>query len=166
MPWRRATFPGEYELEDGDSILRRANSLMQRHRVFLAGAFRQASASEAKAAGDDLPVLTEIVTDTAGTADAQPATERAIEDGRPIAPERVEALARELLFERLPVQRQALAEELTAWLDNELPQVIMRVLDGVTDQLVTQVTAEARAALLPRLQAAIESESQSSQDAG
>ena len=75
-------------------------------------------------------------------------------------------MARELLFDRLPRQRQALAEELSAWLDDELPQIVLRVLDGVTDQLIEQVTAEARAALLPKLQMVIEDQSQPPRDAG
>jgi len=159
-----ATSPKEYEL-DGDSILQKANNLMQRHRVFVAGAFRHTAASEAKAENDDLPVLTEVVTGITDESATPQAIEQAIADSRQIAPERVEALARELLFERLPTQRQALADELVSWLDHELPLVVMRVLDGITDQLVIQVTAEARAALLPRLQAALDTESQSSQDA-
>jgi hypothetical protein len=104
---------------------------------------------------DDLPVLTEVVD---GSADLLVAGMPSDSAPPILAPERIDALAREMLFERLPVQRQALADELTSWLDGELPQVIMRVLDGITDQLVAQVTAEARAALLPRLQAALEAE--------
>lgn len=126
-----------------DDLIVRADSLMRR-RTFVAGGVRTTSMAE----GDDLPVLTEIVTGPL----VAPASEQAI------PPERIEAMARELLFERLPLQRQALAEELTAWLDAELPQVVMRVLDGVTDLIVAQVTQEARAALLPRLQAALEAD--------
>lgn len=130
-----------------EDILDKADALMRRRRVFVAGA--AADTLSAADEADDLPVLTEVV---AAIPPPDPAATLTI------APDRIETLARELLFERLPAQRQALADELAGWLDAELPQVVMRVLDGVTDQLVAQVTAEARAALLPRLQAAVEAE--------
>lgn len=123
-----------------DDLIVKVDSLMRR-RVFVAGGAQVAEV-------DDLPVLTEIVT----APFVAPAGER------PVSSERIEALVRERLFERLPDQRQALAEELGTWLDRELPQVVMRVLDGLTDLMVAQVTEEARAALLPRLQTVLEIE--------
>ncbi len=142
-------------MNHGDDLLQQANQLMRRHRSFVAGGAQSAVAEAPSTDRDDLPVLTEVVEepversalDSTGVG-SQPA----------IAPERIEALALEMLFERLPVQRQALAEELAKWLDSDLPEVIMRVLDGITDQLVAQIAEEARAALLPRLQAGLEEE--------
>lgn len=99
---------------------------------------------------DDVPILTQVV---AGT--LLPEADKA---PQPIPPDRVEARARELLFDRLPVQRQALADEMAAWLDAELPRIVQRVMEDVTGQLVAQVTAEARSTLLPHLQAALEAE--------
>jgi hypothetical protein len=133
-------------MADSDDILSQADRLMKRHRVFVAAGARAPEPERAATESEELPVLTEVVEGSTAPAPAL------------LAPERIEAMARELLFDRLPVQRQAIADELAAWLDDELPQVVMRVLDGITDQLVTQVTLEARAALLPRLQAAIEAE--------
>lgn len=135
-------------MAEGKELLEKADALMRRHRVFVAGGAHTAAVPTAPEA-EDIPVLTEVVPAKATAAELPPS---------PLAPDRVETLARELLFERLPIQRQALAEELAAWLDAELPQVVMGVLDGITDQLVAQVAAEARAALLPRLQAALEAE--------
>lgn len=125
-----------------DDLLGKADALMRRHRVFVAGAPQQQNLLR-EAESDDLPVLTEVV-------DANAAQAAAVAD--------LEARMREMLFEHLAVQRAALGEELAAWLDTELPRVVMSVLDGVTDQIVAQVTAEARAALLPRLQSALEAE--------
>lgn len=133
-----------------DDLLGKADALMRRHRVFVAGAPEQKSLLADE--GDDVPVLTEVV-------DAAAAT--------PLAPaDEIEAKARELAYGLLAAQRGALAEELAAWLDTELPRVVMAVLDGVTDQIVAQVTAEARAALLPRLQAALETEAHDTPAAG
>lgn len=138
-------------MADGDELLDKADALMRRRRVFLAGGASSVVESDTAAADiDDLPVLTEVVAGLAVAEDSAPVPA--------IPPDRIESLARELLFERLPAQRQALADELAAWLDAELPPIVLRVLDGVTDHLVAQVTAEARAALLPRLQAALEAE--------
>jgi hypothetical protein len=123
-----------------DDLMEKADALMRRRRVFVAGAPEQKSLL-AEDDGDDVPVLTEIVDPAARPAAPGPR-------GRPD----------DLRFDRLANQRQALAEELAAWLDTELPRVIMAALDGVTDQIVAEVTAEARAALLPRLQAALEAE--------
>jgi hypothetical protein len=141
-------------MNHGDDVLQQANQLMRRHRSFVAGGAQPTMPETPPTDRDDLPVLTEVV---------ESAEQALLDSSGPesvptVAPERIEALAREMLFERLPVQRQALAEELATWLDNELPQVIMRVLDGITDQLVAQIADESRAALLPRLQAALEEE--------
>ncbi len=140
-------------MNHGDDVLQQANQLMRRHRSFVAGGALP-TMPEPPTDRDDLPVLTEVV----DGADIPLLALPGAESPPTVAPERIEALARELLFERLPAQRQALAEELAAWLDSELPQVIMRVLDGVTDQLVARIADESRAALLPRLQAALEAE--------
>jgi len=49
----------------------------------------------------------------------------------------------------------ALSQELEDWLDMHLTEAVLRVLDGVADQLVARITQEARQDLLPRLQAAL-----------
>ncbi len=145
-------------MDESDRVIEQADSFMRRHGI------AAAPTDKGGAQDDGLPVLTDII----GTALA-PTPEPAPPQAPPapmLPPDRVEALAREMLFDRLPGQRQALAEELAAWLDDELPQIVLRVLDGVTDQLVDQVTAEARTILLPRLQMIIEDQSQSSRHAG
>jgi uncharacterized FlaG/YvyC family protein len=52
--------------------------------------------------------------------------------------------------------RAALARELEIWLDEKLPEAVLRVLDGLSDQMINQVAAQARLELLPRLKSALE----------
>lgn len=47
------------------------------------------------------------------------------------------------------------AREIDNWLDLNLPDIVLRVLDGVADQLILQVGDQARKDLLPALQAAL-----------
>jgi hypothetical protein len=144
-----------------DSLIDQANKLMRR-RVFVASGAQPpappppepAPAIEPPAIEiDDLPVLTEVFVPEPEVPPIE------VPPPEPVIPqEAIDARAMELVQAQLPFQRQAVADELAAWLDSELPQVVMRVLDGVTDQIIGQVTAEARAALLPRLQDALETD--------
>ena len=107
-----------------DDLLQKADALMRRHRVFVAGATAQ---DEAAAVHEDVPVLTEIVDpDVAGVPVAN-----GVEIG---------------------ALRHALAHEIENWLDVELPQHVMRVVDGITDQLVSQLSLQIRSELLPKLE--------------
>jgi hypothetical protein len=130
-----------------DDLIDKADTLIQRRRIFVAGGgVRQPETHVTTTEASELPVLTEIVDASWPPAPVEP----------PIPPVHIDALAKALLQERLPVQQQLLADNLAGWLDTELPQVVMRVLDGLSDQMITQVTTEARASLLPRLQAVLE----------
>ena len=103
----------------------------------------------------ELPVLTEIVDAELPTPVAEPVPEVVV----PVIPaERVEALARAMLAELLPTRQQQAADAVGSWLDGELPKIVMRVLDGLTDHIVAQVTADVRASLVPALQTALEAE--------
>jgi hypothetical protein len=42
-------------------------------------------------------------------------------------------------------------KELSRWLAEELPQAILKVTDGVADQLMKELTDQAEKQLLPRL---------------
>jgi hypothetical protein len=117
-----------------DDLLQKADALMHRRRVFVAGASVQEEAFVANAA-DDIPMLTEVVDPVLLTAPA-------------IEPPPTIDVA-EL--------RNAMAVELEAWLDEQLPQHVMRVLDGITDQLIIQLSLKSRAELLPKLQQILES---------
>lgn len=124
-----------------DNVIDKADSLMRRHRAFAGGEAGATGAAPAKMPEDDLPVLTEVV----GEATAATPAVRDIEE-----------LLRERLAAALPQQRELLRRELATWLDEQLPQLVMRVLDGVSDQLVAQINTQARMTLLPKLQAALE----------
>ena len=107
-------------MAEDDDLLEKADALMSRHRVFVAGA--SASPGDEDIDHDDIPVLTEVV-----QAAGAPAVD-------------------------LAELRNAIAFEMEAWLDEELPKHVLRVLDGLTDQLIIQLSLQARAGLLPKLQ--------------
>lgn len=107
-----------------DDLLQKADALMRRRRIFVAGA---ATTDAAPESDDDVPLLTEIV-----APDGLPETTSATVD--------------------VAAMRAALVAELESWLDESLPAHVQRVLDGVTDQLIIQLSARAREELLPRLQ--------------
>lgn len=145
-------------MDESERVIAQADNLMRRHGLVAT------PPAGGDTDDDGLPVLTDIVAPVAAISPPDPALPES--PAAPILPpDRVDALAREMLFDRLPRQRQALAQELAVWLDDELPQVVLRVLDSITDQLIEQVTAEARAILLPRLQMVIEEQSQPSRHA-
>jgi hypothetical protein len=129
-----------------DDIIDKAYALMRRHRAFVAGdaiAAVPPAPTSAGGASEDIPVLTEVV----------------MADRATVAPggADLEAQLRERLAAALPQQRELLRRELAAWLDEQLPQVVLRVLDGVSDELIAQVNTQARTTLLPKLQALLDS---------
>ena len=105
-----------------DDLLHKADALMRKHRVFVAGA------TPDEEPADDVPVLTEVI-------------------GPDAIPEAATTTAVDIA-----ALRGALALELETWLDQELPQHVLRVLDGITDQLIIELSLKARSELLPRLQ--------------
>lgn len=79
---------------------------------------------------DDIPILTEIVTDCqAALATAPPHMQEHLD---------------------------ALREELALWLEQELPHAVLKVTDGLADQLMGELTHQAEKNLLPRLIARID----------
>ncbi|MDO8786665.1 MAG: hypothetical protein Q7J42_01140 [Sulfuritalea sp.] len=109
--------------DDTVDLLRKADALIRRTRVFVAGS--PTLATETAATDDDLPVLTDIVTEhEAALATAPPHMQQHLD---------------------------ALREELSRWLDEELPQAVLKVTDGLADQLMGELTHQAEKNLLPRL---------------
>jgi hypothetical protein len=108
-------------------IMDQADALIRRHRVFVAGDGGQTAAAlgEPNHADDDIPVLTEIVSDTGGSLATAPA--------------------------HMQQHLEALREELSRWLNDELPQAVLKVTDGLADQLMAELTHQAEQKLLPRL---------------
>jgi hypothetical protein len=144
-----------------NDVIDKADSLMRRHRAFVAGDMPAAAIPQESvlsgvapaptfqnaAEPEDLPLLTEVVTSIEEAALPAPASD-------------IETLLRERLAAALPQQRELLRRELALWLDEQLPQLVMRVLDGVTDQLVAQINTQARMTLLPKLQTALEADTE------
>jgi DNA-binding transcriptional regulator YbjK len=130
-------------MNESDPLLQKADALMQRHRSIAAN-------TAATSAADDVPVLTEIVTaerrsvDRGTSPDSAPKLDEAA----------VEALVRERLDKVLPNLRRQVAHELDAWFDEQLPKIVMSLLDGFTDRLVGQISAQARGDLMTWLQTA------------
>ncbi len=115
--------------EGDDDLMHKADALMRRRRIFVAGANDADGARElaaAEAAEEDVPLLTEVV-------------------GAEAVPEPGPAAD-------IAALRLALATEIESWLDRDLPSHVQRVLDGITDQLILQLSEKARGELLPRLQ--------------
>lgn len=107
-------------------VITQVDALINRHRA----------SSTAVLSEDDLPVLTEIV------------DRQSVEVPNSIGPAPVS--------DPQLAARAALARELELWLDEKLPDAVLRILDGLSDQLITQVAAQARLELLPRLKAALD----------
>jgi hypothetical protein len=108
---------------DTDDVLRKADALIRRTRVFVAGA--SPDVLQVPPPEDDLPVLTDIVTEhEAALATAPPHMQQHLD---------------------------ALREELSRWLEQELPQAVLKVTDGLADQLMGELNHQAEKKLLPRL---------------
>ncbi|MCF8150127.1 MAG: hypothetical protein K9K30_06820 [Burkholderiaceae bacterium] len=106
-------------------LLQKADALIRRTRVFVAGSSLEKPDVMQAAAEEDLPILTDIVTeDEAALATAPPHMQRHLD---------------------------ALREELSRWLDQELPQAVLKVTDGLADQLMGELTHQAEKNLLPRM---------------
>lgn len=109
--------------DNTEDVLRKADALIRRTRVFVAGS--EPEAGPTAPPEDDLPVLTDIVTEQeAALATAPPHMQQHLD---------------------------ALREELSRWLEQELPHAVLKVTDGLADQLMGELTNQAEKNLLPRL---------------
>lgn len=118
----------------GTDVMAQADALMRRHRVFLAGGSSPTPAHANPDPAtvpreDDLPVLTDVV---------------ALEDTTGFA-------LKNAVDHSLALRQEQLAEALTQWLDEELPQAVLRVMDGFSDKLIAELVTRAQTELLPRL---------------
>ncbi|MBI5898930.1 MAG: hypothetical protein HZB40_06875 [Rhodocyclales bacterium] len=127
-------------MEDSTTdLLLKADALMRRTRSYVASrppstppaetatatAHLPAETAIDAAVDDDVPVLTEKVTDS----------EAALATAPPHMQEHLDALR----------------EELALWLERELPDAVLKVTDGLADQLMGELTHQAEKNLLPRL---------------
>lgn len=116
--------------DDTSEILLKADALIRRSRTYVAGLPATQSQSPLAPPDDDLPVLTEIVTEhDVALATAPPHMQQHLD---------------------------ALREELSLWLEQELPHAVLKVTDGLADQLMGELTHQAERNLLPRLLARLD----------
>lgn len=124
-------------------LLRKADALIRRTRIYVAGSPPQPP--QTMPPDEDLPTLTDVVSEReAALATAPPHMQQHLD---------------------------ALREELSRWLDQELPQAVLKVTDGLADQLMGELTHQAEKNLLPRLIARLDGtaarfEDEKSRDSG
>lgn len=130
-------------------LLDKADALMRR-RSFVAGSGSANAGPEPSAAPlddsavEDLPVLTDIVDD-------EPAV---IEAGTPSQLD-IERAVRQRVEQLLMERQVLLAREIERWLDEQMPQLVIRAMDGITDHLVALLANRAKDELLPLVDGAL-----------
>lgn len=130
--------------DDTTHILDQADALIRRHRVFVVAPRpdENVTSTDAETAAPaeagihhthsepELPLLTEIV------------------------------MLDEITSPSLETQHaHAIHEEIMRWLDEELPGAVLKITDGLADQLVQKLTHQAENELLPRVLARLETPS-------
>jgi hypothetical protein len=120
-------------MAQGDDILSQADALMRRHRSFVARGDASAPSAmplaENGLADGDIPLLTEIVEIATGPSENEGAQS---------------------------AQSKLIEQTLDTWLAEAMTSRIDALLEQVGKQLLADLSDEARATLLPRLQAALE----------
>lgn len=138
--------------DDTHKILTQADALMNRHRsprVFVAKGVVEESQSlpdtdTPAPVDEDFPVLTEIVSEIT----IEDSGEKSV-PGSGAEPDNIAAM-----------QRQKIEEAMEGWLDSRLPDEVLRVMDGVSDQLIVSLVSRMREELLPELLTAIDTRNQ------
>lgn len=122
-------------LQDGTHrVLAQADALMRRHRVFIAGGNAAAEAAENPAQQeDDIPVLTEVVAE-------------AVAESSPNEPPSAVPVQ-----ELLDSQREKIERTIEQWMDEKLPEEVLRIMDGISDQLIGSLVTRMRNELIPQL---------------
>lgn len=115
-------------------VLSKVDDFMHRRRARMADPLPMSSPQIEPV--DDIPLLTEVVTNENKPALAIPAEAGATKSLRDIDAD--------------------IARELDIWLDENLPQVVMYVMDGITDKLIRQIHESVREDMLPRLRRALD----------
>jgi len=132
-----------------DKLLERADSLMRR-RTFVAGANSDpAPFTAADPIEEEVPVLTEIVDRTGAPAHSAEISETGLQA---MQDQQIDAAVRVRLEQLLLSRQSELAVEIENWLDEQMPQLVIRAMDGITDHLVALLANRARDDLLPRLE--------------
>lgn len=158
------------ELNIADDLLDKADALLRRHRADLSAALAKPfPPADDGSDDDDLPILTEIVSDFG---DGLPVLTDSIDAQAPPAapafvpppaapapatsPEAAPAAAPGvLLAEQLIELDTEIAREIENWLAAELPQIVARELESLGERIRVETLAQLRATLLPDLSARI-----------
>lgn len=145
--WFPKQMDPEHELKVADALLHKADALLRRHR---SSSPAPEPDVEVPLDDEDLPILTEVVEDFAP---AQPASPQPAPAQPPApVPERSETEdAATLMAENLIELDTAIQREVEAWFTNELPQVLSRELDRLSDRLREEALTHLRSTLLPAL---------------
>lgn len=144
-----------------NNLLDQADALMRR-RSFVAGTKSEPADAAGMStfaddsASEDVPVLTDEVTDEMVAQDFRTQGDEtgATESEASIAL-RFESALRQRLDQLLADRQALLTREIEAWLDEQMPQLVIRAMDGITDHLVALLANRAKDELLPRLEAAL-----------
>lgn len=139
------------ELELADDLIDKANALLWRHRAVEPMPTEHLPDLDANTDEDDIPILTEVVEDFG---DEIPVLQESITPAPPasqtgLADPSGQQHAR--LVEHLVQIDTLIAREVEAWLSNELPQLLSRELDSLSERLRIETLAHLRATLLPTL---------------
>lgn len=146
----------EQELRVADDLINKADALLRRHR-----STQEAPRAEVEVPlddedlpiltevverleDDDLPVLTEAVSVAEAPAPVPPLAPAASPEAAPS--NRATVLAEQLIELDTAIQR-----EVEDWFINELPQLLSRELDRLSERLRDEAVAHLRATLLPAL---------------
>jgi hypothetical protein len=105
---------------------------------------------------EDVPVLTDVVNEPIlAPATDNPCGETASTESEARVALRIELALRQRVSQLLMDRQALLAQEIEAWLDEQMPQLVIRAMDGITDHLVALLANRAKDELLPRLEAAL-----------
>lgn len=119
-----------------DKLIDRADSLMQRKRVFVAGAPQATTTNELATSDDeDLPILTEIVDISEVSGDTPNATARPLLD--PLADAVTQEFALQLQ-QHFASELPGLIDQATAKLASELQQTVQRIAEQCLRDFVAQ----------------------------
>jgi len=144
-----------------NNVLDQADALMRR-RSFVAGVDPGSGEADGnsdvadQSTSEDVPVLTDVVGDDAVAQHSPPPVG---DTGGALSPAgsalELEQALRARLNQLLMDRQTVLAQEIEAWLDEQMPQLVIRAMDGITDHLVSLLANRAKDELLPRLEAAL-----------
>lgn len=135
--------------DDTAKLLADVDKLIQRRRVFIASPSPPASPAIPT---PFVEVADESTIETTPTAPATHLVEHDADHEIPVLTEKVTSLAPSLASIQA-LQRDAIQKELSAWLEQELPITILKITDGIADQLLGELTRRAEEHLLPNLMA-------------